>query len=85
MTLLNRESTFDVVSVVHSEAATGATNPLDEIAALARSKGAISVVDAVASVGAEPLEIEAWALDITVVSAQKALGRAGGRDRRGDQ
>ena len=38
----------------------------------------ISVVDAVASVGAEPLEIEAWALDITVVSAQKALGGPAG-------
>lgn len=75
---LRRGKPFDVVSVVHSEAATGVTNPLDEIAALARSNGALSVVDAVASVGAEPLEIEAWALDITVVSAQKALGGPAG-------
>ena len=75
---LGRGKPFDIVSVVHSEAATGATNPLDEIAALARSKGAISVVDAVASVGAEPLEIEAWALDVTIVSAQKALGGPAG-------
>ncbi len=37
---LRQGKPFDVVSVVHSEAATGATNPLDEIAALARSKGA---------------------------------------------
>jgi aspartate aminotransferase-like enzyme len=72
------EKHFDVVSVVHSEAATGATNPLAQIAALARSKGAITVVDAVASVGAESLEIEAWALDVTIVSAQKALGGPAG-------
>jgi aspartate aminotransferase-like enzyme len=67
-----------VVSVVHAEAATGATNPLKQIAALARSKGALSVVDAVASVGADPLEIEGWALDVTIVSAQKALGGPAG-------
>src|SRR5580658_9338065 len=50
---------FDLLSVVHAEAATGATNPLQQIASLARSKGALSVVDAVASVGADPLEIDA--------------------------
>lgn len=69
---------FDIVSVVHSEAATGATNPLEQIAGLARRNGAISVVDAVASVGAEPLGIESWGLDVTIVSAQKALGGPAG-------
>jgi aspartate aminotransferase-like enzyme len=72
------ENPIELVSVVHSEAATGATNPLAQIAELARRHGAISVVDAVASVGAEPLEIDAWALDITIVSAQKALGGPAG-------
>jgi aspartate aminotransferase-like enzyme len=69
---------FDLLSVVHAEAATGATNPLQQIASLARSKGALSVVDAVASVGADPLEIDDWALDVTIVSAQKALGGPAG-------
>jgi aspartate aminotransferase-like enzyme len=69
---------FDIVSVVHSEAATGATNPLEQIAAIARRHEAISVVDAVASVGAEPLEIVGWALDVTIISAQKALGGPAG-------
>jgi aspartate aminotransferase-like enzyme len=75
---LTNEKHFDIVSVVHSEAATGATNPLEEIAVLARRHGAISVVDAVASVGAEPLEFDAWALDVTIISAQKALGGPAG-------
>jgi aspartate aminotransferase-like enzyme len=69
---------FDVVSVVHAEAATGVVNALAEIAALARRAGALTVVDAVASVGAETLEIEGWGLDVTVVSAQKALGGPAG-------
>jgi len=68
----------DVVSVVHAEAATGALNPLAEIAASARAAGALTIVDAVASIGAEPLQIDAWDLDITVVSAQKALGGPAG-------
>jgi aspartate aminotransferase-like enzyme len=71
-------SVNDIVSIVHAEAATGVVNPLQEIAALARRAGALTVVDAVASVGAEPLEIERWGLDITVISAQKALGGPAG-------
>jgi aspartate aminotransferase-like enzyme len=75
---LSGEEHFDVISVVHAEAATGAVNDLKGIAELARGVGALTVVDAVASVGAEPLEIEAWGLDVTVVSAQKALGGPAG-------
>jgi aspartate aminotransferase-like enzyme len=74
----SKEDRFDIVSVVHAEAATGVVNKLDEIAALAHDAGALTVVDAVASVGAEPLDIAAWGLDVTVVSAQKALGGPAG-------
>jgi aspartate aminotransferase-like enzyme len=73
-----KEAHVDIVSVVHAEAATGVVNQLEEIAALAHDAGALSVVDAVASVGAEPLDIEGWGLDVTVVSAQKALGGPAG-------
>ena len=48
----------DIVSLVHAEAASGVVNPLREIAALAHSAGALVVVDAVASIGAERLEID---------------------------
>jgi aspartate aminotransferase-like enzyme len=74
----SKETGFDIVSVVHAEAATGVVNQLHEIAALAHDAGALTVVDAVASVGAEPLDIQAWGLDVTVVSAQKALGGPAG-------
>jgi aspartate aminotransferase-like enzyme len=70
---LDRYGGADVVSIVHAEAASGVVNPVREIAALARSAGALVVVDAVASFGADPLEIDDWDLDIVVVSAQKAL------------
>jgi aspartate aminotransferase-like enzyme len=64
----------DIVSVVHAEAATGVVNPLAEIAAAAHVAGAIVVVDAVASVGAEPLLIDEWDLDLVMIGLQKAPG-----------
>jgi aspartate aminotransferase-like enzyme len=69
---------FDVVSVVHAEAATGVVNPLAEISALVHEAGAVLAVDAVASVGADPLEIDAWDLDLVMLGTQKALGGPNG-------
>ena len=75
---LDRLGPVDLVSVVHAEAATGVVNDLAAIAEVARSRGALVVVDAVASAGAEPLAIEAWQLDVVVLSAQKALAGPAG-------
>jgi aspartate aminotransferase-like enzyme len=69
---------FDVVSVVHAEAATGVVNPLAEIAAAAHEAGALVVVDAVASVGAEPLPIDDWDLDLVMIGTQKTLAGPNG-------
>jgi aspartate aminotransferase-like enzyme len=70
---LDRLGDIDLVSIVHAEAATGSVNPLREIAAAARERGALVVVDAVASIGADPLEIDEWGLDLVVLATQKAL------------
>ncbi len=68
----------DVVSLVHAEAATGVVNDLPAIAALARRAEALVVVDAVASVGAEPLEVDRCGLDLVVLGAHKALAGPSG-------
>jgi aspartate aminotransferase-like enzyme len=75
---LDRSGPVDLVSLVHAEAATGVVNNLAAIARLARSRGALVVVDAVAAVGAEPLAIDEWQLDLVVLSAQKALAGPAG-------
>ncbi len=68
----------EALAFVHGEAATGIVNPLAEIVALARSRGAVTILDAVASVGAEPLRLAGQGPDIVVVGPQKALeGPAG--------
>ncbi|MDB5788396.1 MAG: aminotransferase class-V family protein [Caballeronia mineralivorans] len=65
---------IDIVAVVHGEAANGALNPLTDIASLARSRGALCVVDAVASIGGHALGMDSLGIDIVVIGAQKALG-----------
>lgn len=69
---------FDIVSVVHAEAATGVVNPLAEIAEAVHEAGAVLMVDAVASVGAEPLPIDELGLDLVMIGPQKAMAGPAG-------
>ncbi|MEV4612074.1 aminotransferase class V-fold PLP-dependent enzyme [Kitasatospora sp. NPDC049258] len=68
----------DFVSLVHAEAATGNTNPVADIAAEVHRHGALLMLDAVASVGAEPLLTDAWGIDLCVIGGQKAMGGPAG-------
>ncbi|MGI5350792.1 pyridoxal-phosphate-dependent aminotransferase family protein [Streptomyces sp. CA-250714] len=67
-----------LVSLVHAEAATGNTNPVAEIGAVVREHEALLMLDAVASVGAEPLLTDAWGVDLCVIGGQKALAGPAG-------
>jgi aspartate aminotransferase-like enzyme len=60
------------VLITHNETSTGVTNPLPDLAAVARDAGALTIVDAVSSAGALPLEMDAWDLDFVVSGSQKA-------------
>jgi len=64
----------DVLAIVHAEAATGGTNPIAEIAAIARAEGILTVLDSVSAVGAEPVPADAWGIDLVALGAQKSLG-----------
>jgi aspartate aminotransferase-like enzyme len=61
------------VFLVHSETSTGVVADVQALAAVAREAGALSVVDAVSSLGAVPLETDEWDLDVVVTGSQKAL------------
>jgi aspartate aminotransferase-like enzyme len=69
---------IDFVSLVHAEAATGNTNPVAEIGPVVREHGALFYLDAVASIGAEPVLPDAWGVDLCVIGAQKAMGGPAG-------
>ncbi|GAB2885024.1 alanine--glyoxylate aminotransferase family protein [Streptomyces deserti] len=69
---------IDFVSLVHAEAATGNTNPVAEIGEVVRAHDALFYLDAVASIGAEPVLPDTWGVDLCVIGAQKAMGGPAG-------
>ncbi|WP_461017032.1 pyridoxal-phosphate-dependent aminotransferase family protein [Streptomyces daliensis] len=75
---LRENPAVELVSLVHAEAATGNTNPVAEIGAVVREHGALLMLDAVASVGAEPLLTDEWGVDLCVIGGQKALAGPAG-------
>jgi aspartate aminotransferase-like enzyme len=62
-----------VVYLVHSETSTGVVTDIQALAAAAKEAGALVVVDAVSSLGAVPVETDAWGIDVLVSGSQKAL------------
>lgn len=64
----------DAVALVHSETSTGALAPLEQLAAVVRAHPDVMLlVDAVSSLGACPVETDAWGLDFVFAGSQKAL------------
>src|ERR687897_3061489 len=61
------------VYLTHSETSTGVVADVRALATVAKDAGAIVVVDAISSLGAVPLESDAWGIDVVVSGSQKAL------------
>lgn len=61
------------VCAVHAETSTGLRQPLEGIGALCREHGALFLVDAVASLGGIPVEVDAWGIDVCYSGSQKCL------------
>jgi alanine-glyoxylate transaminase/serine-glyoxylate transaminase/serine-pyruvate transaminase len=68
----------DVVAMVHAETSTGVCNSVREMAAVARDHGALTIVDAVTSLGGMPLDVGAWGIDACYSCTQKCLGGPSG-------
>ena len=67
------ETGAEVVLVVHSETSTGVVADVQALARTAQEADTLVVVDAVSSLGAVPLETDAWGIDVVVAGSQKAL------------
>ena len=63
------------VLIVHNETSTGATTDIAAIRAAIDRAGhpALLLVDAVSSLGAMPVEHDAWGVDVTLTGSQKGL------------
>jgi aspartate aminotransferase-like enzyme len=68
-----RGAGFAALTVAHSETSTGAISRVGELAALARTHGALSLVDSVSGIGGADLRTDAWGLDFVFTASQKAM------------
>lgn len=71
---IRRAYPINAVLLTHNETSTGVLNPLAELARVVREESeALVIVDAISSVGAVPLRMEQWGIDVVVTVTQKAL------------
>jgi alanine-glyoxylate transaminase/serine-glyoxylate transaminase/serine-pyruvate transaminase len=68
----------DVVGFVHAETSTGVRNPIKELAAVAREKGALTIVDTVTSLGGHEVDLAGWGIDVAYSCTQKCIGAPSG-------
>jgi len=62
-----------VVALVMAETSTGASQPVEEIAAAVRDAGAMLILDTVTALGGIPVEIDKWQVDAVYSGTQKCL------------
>lgn len=67
------EEPFAALTVVHSETSTGALCDLRAVTEVAHRYGVMCLADAVTSLGACPVETDAWSVDFAFTASQKAL------------
>lgn len=68
---VNKEIKF--VTLIHNETSTGVTNDVQTLARIISDHGAISIVDGVTSVGALPVKMDEWGIDVLVSGSQKGF------------
>ena len=61
------------LAFVHAETSTGVESDAEALCRLARDHGALSIVDAVTSLGGIPLRTDAWGADAVYSGSQKCL------------
>ena len=69
---------YDAVTLTHVETSTGVRVPLKSMVAAVRPFVNIVIVDGVASVGGEKLNLSEWKIDVCLTASQKALGAQAG-------
>jgi alanine-glyoxylate transaminase/serine-glyoxylate transaminase/serine-pyruvate transaminase len=68
----------DIVAIVHGETSTGIVNPVADVVALAKKCDAITIVDAVTTLGGVPVRTGAWGADVCYSCTQKGVGAPSG-------
>jgi len=64
---------YGAVIVVHSETSTATAADLEAIAAVTRETDVLLLVDGITSVGALPMKMDTWGVDVVAGGSQKAM------------
>lgn len=73
-THLRAHADVKAVFMTYCETSTGVLNPVQLLTQVIREEtNALSIVDGVSCIGAVPMEMDAWGVDIAVTGSQKAL------------
>ncbi|HIH19319.1 TPA: alanine--glyoxylate aminotransferase family protein [Candidatus Micrarchaeota archaeon] len=67
-----------IFAMVYNETSTGVLNDARAICSYAKSKGMVTILDAVSGWGAAPLDIKEFRVDFAATGSQKAMGAAPG-------
>ena len=62
-----------VVTLTHSETSTGTANDIKTLIPIIKEHGALVVLDAVTSLGAMELKMDAWGIDVLISGSQKGF------------
>jgi alanine-glyoxylate transaminase/serine-glyoxylate transaminase/serine-pyruvate transaminase len=73
-----RSERADIVALVHGETSTGVVNPIKDLIDVARAHGALTIVDAVTTLGGVPLAAGEWDAVACYCCTQKGLGAPSG-------
>lgn len=71
---LSKRPRVKAVGVVHAETSTGVLTPLPDVLEVIRRHGALSIVDAVTSLGGHDMRVDEWGIDVCYSGTQKCLG-----------
>lgn len=71
--MLDGNPDCDTVIVTHSETSTAAVSDVEAIAKLTRERDMLLIVDGITAVGAIPVKMDDWGIDILITGSQKAL------------
>lgn len=69
---LKSHAPYHAVLLIHNETSTGVLLPLEAWAKMAKSYGALVIVDAISSLGTTPLPMDDWGVDIVLSASQKS-------------
>ncbi len=69
-----RRAAYTLVTVTHVDTSTGVLTDVRGIASVAKSAGALVVVDGVCAAAAEEMRQQEWGVDVYLTASQKAIG-----------